>query len=128
MSYHRYPPFALNASLAGFTAKTVVDTIDGNSIIPTGANIIPRSSSATGLEIVNSLAQDITGIQVVSDIGEFVEFYADVNCTQFIASMVLTPDEVVQVVRLATTSIFIRATKDADIDQPLSILAMNFLG
>lgn len=128
MSYHRYPPLALNASISGLADKNVVDGVDGNSIEVTGPNVIPRSSSLTGLQIVANLADDISGIQVISDIGEFVEFYADLACTIFIATMVLTPDETVQVIRAAGSSVYIRAVKDVDIDQPGSYLAMNFLG
>lgn len=130
MTYHRYPPLALNASLGG--SGTVVDKITGIGVDGvfevTGANIIPRSSNGTGLQVSTGLAGDITGIQVISDIGEFVNIYSDVNCTSHLATMVLTPDETVPITLPLGTEIYLRAVKDVDIDQPESYLAMNFLG
>lgn len=130
MSYHRYPPLALNSSLGG--SGSVVDKITGigsdGVFEVTGANIIPRSSSLTGLQVSLGLAGDITGIQVVSDIGEFVNIYSDNACTVHLATMVLTPDETVPLSLPAGTEIHLRAVKDVDIDQPNSYLAMNFLG
>ena len=130
MSYHKYPPLALNSSLGG--AGNVVDKIDAlgadGAFEVTGANLIPRSSNATGLQIHTGLNFGITGIQVISDIGEFVNIYSDVNCTNHLATMVLTPDETVPLAVDAGTEIYLRAVKDIDIDQPGSYLAMNFLG
>ena len=126
MSFHQYPPLILEASLGGGD-KTVVDDIDGGAFEVTGAQLIPRSSQPP-LQLVANLAADISEIQVVSDIGEFCNLYSDAAGTNKIASMVLTPDETVKVVRPAGSEIYIRAVKDVDIDQPGSFLAMNFIG
>lgn len=130
MSYHKYPPTALSANQGGGTS--VVGQITGigadGVFEVTGANIIPRSSALAGLQISTGLAADISGIQVVSDIGEFVNIYTDAACTVKIATMVLTPDETVPVILPAATLLFLRAVKDVDIDQAGSYLAMNFLG
>ncbi len=128
MSYHKYPPTALNESLSGLTDKNTVDELDGGVIEVTGANVIPRSSAVAGLQVVAALGQDVSGVQVISDIGEFVEMFEDAACTIKIATMVLTPDETVRFTLASGTSVYLRAVKDVDIDQPGSYLAMNFLG
>ncbi len=126
MSYHRYPPLALNASIAD---KNVVDQVDfpNGVFIPTGPNLIPRSSAAP-LLLVAALAADIKGIQVIADIGLFINIYSDAAGLVKIATMVLTPDETVPLVRPVGSSIYIRHVDDVDIDEPFSHLAMNFLG
>ena len=106
---------------------SVVDFMDNGSVAPTGANIIPRSSSAP-LLIVASLAQAVTKIQTVSDIGEFCNLYSDVAGLNLICHLTLTPDEVVDVDLAQGSAVYIRASKDADIDQPNSIISMNFIG
>lgn len=106
---------------------TIVDFMDGGSVVPTGANVIPRSSSAP-LQIVASLAQACTKIQIISDIGEFVNLYADALGATLIAHLTLTPDEMVDVDIPAGTTLYIRAAKNADIDQAGSIISMNFIG
>ena len=73
MTYHKYPPLALNG---GAVSNTVVDKITGigsdGAFEVTGANLIPRSSSLTGLQVNVGLSGAIPGIQVISDIGDFV--------------------------------------------------------
>lgn len=125
MSYSQYPPLALNTSLQGQLSP--VDFIDGDGFAPTGANLIPRSSQPP-LQIVAALANDVKEIQVISDIGEFCELYSDAAGLVKIAEMVLTPDERVSVNLAAGSEVYIRASKDVDIDQPDSFLAMNFNG
>lgn len=105
----------------------VVDFLDGGSIAPTGGNVIPRSSN-NALQVVASLAAAVTKIQVVSDVGEFINIYSDAAKTNLIAHLPLTPDEIVDVEIPAGTSIYIGAAKDADIDDANSIISMNFIG
>lgn len=129
MSYHKYPPLALNNTAQGGKVVDKIDTIGADGVFEvTGANLIPRSSALAGLQVQNGLAADIIGIQVVSDIGEFVNIYSDAACTNHLATMVLTPDETVLIAVPIGTEIYLRAVKDEDIDQPGSYLAMNFLG
>ncbi len=124
MSDSKYPPLALNPSVGD---KNVVGQLDGDVIIPTGANLIPRSS-APALQIVANFAVAVTGIQVVADLGYFINLYLDAAKTQKIATMVLTPDETIDVNIPIGAALFIGAVDDVDIDEPLSHLAMNFLG
>jgi hypothetical protein len=106
---------------------TVVDFLDDGSFAPTGANAIPASSSAP-LEVVSSLAANVTKIQVISDIGEFINLYSDSAGLNLLAHLVLTPDEVVDVDISAGTSLYIRNAKNATIDDANSIISMNFIG
>lgn len=124
MTYAKYPPLSLNT---GGSAVKTIDTLDGGSVVPTGANVIPRSSSAPKI-FVAALTGAVSEIQVISDIGEFVNMYADLAATIFIGHMVLTPDEKINVDLAAGSSIYLRAAKDVDIDQPNSIISMNFAG
>jgi hypothetical protein len=106
---------------------TIVDFLDAGSMVPTGANVIPKSSDPP-LEVVNSLAQNCTKIQVISDIGEFINLYTDAAGATLIAHVVLTPDEVIDVDIPAGSKIYIRAAKDVAIDDINSIISMNFIG
>lgn len=106
---------------------TIVDFLDNESMAPTGANAIPASSSAP-LQVVASLAQSCTKVQVISDVGEFINIYTDAAGANLIAHSVLTPDEVIDVDIPAGSSVYIRAAKNAVIDQPASIISMNFIG
>lgn len=107
--------------------STVVDFLDNESFAPTGVNLIPRSSNPP-LQVVAALAANVTRIQVISDVGEFINLYRDAAGTTLIAHMVLTPDEVVDVDLNAGDTLYIRAAKDVDIDQADSIMSMNFIG
>lgn len=106
---------------------TVVDFLDDGSFAPTGANAIPGSGSAP-LQVVASLAANVAKIQVISDVGEFLNIYSDSAGANLLAHVVLTPDEVIDVDIPAGTSIYIRNAKAAAIDDPNSILSMNFIG
>lgn len=106
---------------------SVVDFLDGGSVVPTGGNAIPKSSDPP-LEVVNSLAANVTKIQVISDIGEFINLYLDSAGATLVAHLPLTPDEVVDVDIPAGSTVYIRAAKDVDIDQDASIISMNFIG
>lgn len=128
MSYHTYPPSPENSSSSNSVVGQINSIGTNGAFVPTGANLIPRSSNATGLKILDAIASDIKAIQVISDIGEFVDIYTDINCTNKIATMVLTPDEKVEINLPAGGELYLRAIKDADIDQAGSIVAMNFLG
>lgn len=106
---------------------TVVDFLDNGSMVPTGANVIPRSSAAP-LQVVAALAGNITKIQSVSDVGEFINIYSDAAGATLIAHLVLTPDAVVDVDIAVGSSVYFRAAKDVNIDDVNSILSMNFIG
>lgn len=107
--------------------STVIDFLDNQSMVPTGANAIPASAAAP-LQVVAALAQACTRIQVISDVGEFINLYTDAAGAVLIAHLVLTPDEIVDVDIPAGTSIYIRAAKNASIDDPNAIISMNFIG
>jgi len=122
------PTLDLNGNIGVVEGQTsIVDFLDLGSLIPTGGNLIPRSSN-NALEVVNSLAANVTRIQSVSDAGEFINIYTDAARTQLIAHMVLTPDETVDVNLAAGDSIFLGAAKDLDIDDAGSIIQLNFIG
>lgn len=104
-----------------------VDFLDQESIAPTGANVIPRSSDPP-LQVVAALASDVRIVQVISDVGEFVNLYTDALGTNLVAHLPLTPDNSVYVDLLEGDSVYIRNAKDVDIDQPNSIISMNFIG
>lgn len=116
--------------ITSFGTRTVVDNIDspqGPSMVPTGANLIPRSSN-NALQVVASLAASCTAIQSVSDVGEFINVYSDAARTQFLGHLPLTPDELLDVDIPAGTAIFLGAAKDIDIDDATSIIQLNFIG
>jgi len=122
------PTTDLNGNTTVVEGQTsVVDNLDLGAFAPTGGNLIPRSSNPP-LQIVAALAGSVTRIQPITDIGEFANLYSDAAGLNLIAHMTLTPDEVVDVDLAAGTSIYIRASKDADIDQAGSILSMNLIG
>lgn len=106
---------------------TVVDFLDSGSFAPTGANVIPRSSSAP-LEVVSSLAAPVTRAQVISDIGEFINMYSDSAGTNLLCHLPLTPDETVDVDIPAGSTLYLRNAKDVDIDDANSIISINFIG
>jgi len=106
---------------------TVVDNLDDGSFAPTGANAIPASSAAP-LEVVSSLAAAVTRVQVISDIGEFINLYDDSAGTNLLCHLVLTPDESVDIDIPAGTTLYIRNAKNATIDDANSIISMNFIG
>jgi len=122
------PTLDLNGNVAVTQGSTtVVDFLDAGSMVPTGANAIPASSS-NPLQVVASLAKPCTKIQVVSDVGEFINIYTDALGANLIAHMVLTPDEIVDVDIPLGASVYLRAAKNAVIDDPNSIISMNFIG
>lgn len=106
---------------------TVVDFLDNGSFAPTGANAIPASASAP-LEVVSSLAANVTRLQVISDVGEFINLYSDSAGTNLLCHLVLTPDEQVDVDIPAGTTLYIRNAKNAIIDDANSIISINFIG
>ena len=117
-----------NGNIAIVEGSTrIVDFLDAGTLIPTGGNAIPASASAP-LQVVASLSSHITKIQSVSDVGEFINIYSDAAGLNLIAHLVLTPDEVVDVDLAATSSIYIRAAKNAVIDDANSVLQLNFIG
>lgn len=106
---------------------TIVDFLDAGSMAPTGANAIPGSGSAP-LQVVSSLAANVTKIQVIHDIGEFLNIYSDAAGTNLLAHVTLTPDETIDVDIPAGSSIYIRNAKASAIDDANSIISMNFIG
>jgi hypothetical protein len=110
-------------------AETVVDFLDIPTYTPSlaGDGIIPRLSS-NAILLVASLATAVTRLQVVSDLGEFVNIYDDAARTNLLAHLVLTPDEIVDVDFAAGTALYFGAAKDVDIDDNNSIIQINFLG
>jgi len=129
MSYHTYPPSAAASSSSSQSVVSQINALGVDGVfIPTGANLIPRSSNGTVLKILNAIGSDISGIQVISDIGYFVNIYTDLAWTAKIATMVLTPDETVLVSLPAGGELYLRAVDDVDINDPASHVAMNFLG
>lgn len=106
---------------------TVVDFMDQGSMVPTGGSLIPRSSNAP-LLIVASLAAPVTQIQVVSDVGEFMNLYSDAAGANLISHVPLTPDGLMDVELAAGTAVYLGASKDVDISDASSIISMNFIG
>ena len=122
------PTVDLNGNLFTVAGQTtIIDFLDNESMVPTGANAIPASGAAP-LEVVNSLAQSCTKIQVISDVGEFINLYLDAAGATLIAHIVLTPDEIVDVDIPAGSTVYIRAAKNVAIDDVNSIISMNFIG
>ena len=122
------PTLASSGALQTTAAQvSVVDTLDAGSLVPTGGSLIPRSSN-NALEVVNSLAADVTKIQVISDIGQFMNLYSDAARTQLICHLPLTPDESVDVSISSGTTLYVGAAKDSDINDANSILQINFIG
>ena len=106
---------------------TIVDFLDAGALIPTGGNIIPRSTSLP-LQVVASLAQSVTRMQIISDIGEFINLYSDAAGTILLAHLTLTPDEIVDIDIPAGTTLYIRNQKDVDINDLNSVMSVNFIG
>lgn len=108
---------------------TVVDFLDVGTYVPStsGNGIIPRSSN-NAVQVVASLAANVTKIQSVSDVGEFINLYTDAARTNLLCHMVLTPDEIVDIDIPAGTSVFMGAAKDQDIDDNSSVIQLNFIG
>lgn len=132
-SYTLLRPVTPNSDTSGNlqvtdAARSVVDSLDADLFVPTGANAIPASGSATGIQVVASLAAEVRWIQVVQDIGEFINMYSDVNCTQFLCHLPLTPDVRQDVVIPAGSEIYLRNAKNVPIDDANVSLLINFVG
>jgi len=108
-------------------ARTVVDVLDNQIEIPTGVRAIPDSGSAP-LEIVNSTAATIFEIQMIHDMGEPCDLYSDAAGTVLLCHLPLTPDEKVTVNIPAGTTLYIRHSKAAGIDDATSFYQMNLIG
>lgn len=122
------PTVDVNGSIQVVEGQTeVVDFLDAGTMVPTGVNAIPASSSPP-LEVVASLAKAVTKIQSISDVGEFINIYSDSAGTNLIAHLVLTPDEEVDVNLAAGTSLYLRAAKNVAIDDPNSVVQFNLIG
>ena len=106
---------------------TVVDFLDAGALIPTGASAIPASTSPP-LQVVASLVSSVTKIQVISDVGEFINLYSDAAGAVLLAHLNLTPDEVVDVDIPAGATLYIRNQKNAIIDDVNSVMSINFIG
>jgi hypothetical protein len=108
---------------------SVVDFLDVGTYIPSssGDGIIPRSSN-NAVQVVASLAANVTKIQSVSDVGEFINLYTDAAKTNLLCHMVLTPDEIVDIDIPVGTSLYMGAAKDQDIDDNSSVIQLNFIG
>lgn len=122
------PKVDLNGNLSiveGIT--TVIDAMDVRPFIPTGGNLVPRSS-VNAIQIVAALAGDVTRVHLPMDVGEFMNLYLDAARTQFLCHLPLTPDGTVDVDITAGASVYLGASKDVDIDDATSVIQMNFIG
>lgn len=110
---------------------TIVDFLDAGSYEPSsgGDGIIPRSSNDP-VEVVNSLAQSTTKLQVIQDVGEFINLYKSDGAGGFelLAHFPLTPDVIVDVDIDVGETLYLGAAKDSDIDVPGTIIEINFIG
>jgi len=105
---------------------TPVDFLDTGFLIPTGGNLIPKSSS-NAMAIVASLAADVKKIQVIEDIGSFMAIYSDAAKTALLCYLPLAGGEI-EISIPSTTAIYIGAVNDIDIDDANTRLMINFLG
>jgi hypothetical protein len=131
-NYEALIPISPTADSGGGLAVTVVplsvvDSLDAGLLVPTGGNIIPRSS-LNALQVVASLATRVRKLQCINDIGEPMNLYQDAARTQFLCHLPLTPDESVEVDIPAASAVFIGAAKNTDISNADAFIEINFLG
>lgn len=102
----------------------VVDQLDTN-LLDTSSSNIPGSASLP-LEVVASLAADVTSIQLIEDIGEFYGVYTGIASSEVLVAVAPLGGGTVQVEILSGTRVSLKALESSAIS--IGKLAVNFVG
>jgi hypothetical protein len=102
----------------------ILDQLDTGVITPS-VTTIPKSSS-NAISIVASLSANVTKIQTIEDVGEFMALYSDAARTSLICYLPLAGG-IVDVKIPAATNIFLGAVNDTDITTNTRLM-IQFMG
>lgn len=137
MSYFRFPPIQIDtaglsteakqdAIIAAIGGQTfdIIDSLDTRLLDASSTNI-PASGATNPLEVVASLAADCEEIEVVDDIGDYIEIWTGADPGTFKTSLPLGGGRVKCHID-AGTRVSLKAAQNAAITS--GKMTMNFLG